>query len=354
MGVGAQVEENASLDVSQLQEEVTVVAESPVVDTTSNEVGANYGRDWVENAPLRRSSFLDLVAAAPGSQQVEDGSGRTMVYGSSYDENSFQLDGVDITDNYFNEYSAEPNTDAIEEVEVLSLGAPAEYGNLTGAVYNIVTRQGTNEFHGDLNFFYQADGLTSNNSDGLVNPDGTGVNECGDDSGATLSLDARPLSRLHGPAGGPIFKDKLWFFASYQYQRDGYWDIGVPTSVDGQKNATRAQELRDTTGTSFKLNWQLSAKHKFQGTFHYDKKASDTGIDIGFDPTTAWTRRSETPTPGLSYTGVLSDKTVVDVRYSGFYQKVSGYPTDPDQPRDLPHLLQPRHRLHQRRQLLLV
>ena len=74
----------------------------------------------MDNAPLRRNSFLDLVAAAPGSQQVEDGSGRTMVYGSSYDENSFQLDGVDITDNFFNEFAAEPNTDAIEEVEVLS------------------------------------------------------------------------------------------------------------------------------------------------------------------------------------------------------------------------------------------
>ena len=56
-----------------------------------------------------------------------------MVYGSGYDENSFQLDGVDITENFFNESSAEPNVDAIEEVEVLSLGAPAGYGNLTGA-----------------------------------------------------------------------------------------------------------------------------------------------------------------------------------------------------------------------------
>ena len=122
-----------------------------MVDTTSNEVGTNYDRDWVENAPLRRFSFFDLVAAAPGSLQGGDSSNasRTMVYGSSYDENSFQVDGVDITDNFFNEALAEPNTDAIEEVEVLSLGAPAEYGNLTGAVYNIVTRQGTNEFHGD-------------------------------------------------------------------------------------------------------------------------------------------------------------------------------------------------------------
>ena len=147
VGVGSTIEESPSLEMSQLQESVDVVAETSVVDTTSNEVGTNYDRNWVENAPLRRSSFFDLVAGAPGSLQGGDGSARTMVYGSSYDENSFQVDGVDITDNYFNEALAEPNVDAIEEVEVLSLGAPAEYGNLTGAVYNIVTRQGTNEFH---------------------------------------------------------------------------------------------------------------------------------------------------------------------------------------------------------------
>ncbi len=154
VGLGVTLEENASLEVSQREESVDVVAEASVVDTTSNEVGTNFDRDWVENAPIRRNSFFDLIGQAPGSLQGEAGSGngigRTMVYGSSYDENSFQVDGVDITDNYFNEALAEPNVDAIEEVEVLSLGAPAEYGNLTGAVYNIVTRQGTNDFHGDV------------------------------------------------------------------------------------------------------------------------------------------------------------------------------------------------------------
>ena len=114
-------------------------------------MGTNYDRDWVDNAPLRRFSFFDLVAAAPGSMQggrrqhAHDG-----VRIRRTTRTAFQVDGVDITDNYFNEALAEPNTDAIEEVEVLSLGAPAEYGNITGAVYNIVTRQGTNEFHGDL------------------------------------------------------------------------------------------------------------------------------------------------------------------------------------------------------------
>src|SRR5262245_53179839 len=337
VGLGVNIEQSASLEITQKQETVEVVAEAPVVDTTSNEVGANYDRTWVENAPLRRFSFLDLVAAAPGSQQVEDGSGRTMVYGSSYDENSFQLDGVDITDNYFNEYSATPNTDAIDEVEVLSLGAPAEYGNLTGAVYNIVTRQGTNEYHGDLNFFYQSDGLTSDNSSGLVNPDGTLLNECGDGSGNRCPWTRDRYHDFTAQIGGPIIKDKLWFFGSYQNQRDAYWDLGIPPEQGGTKNVFGRKNFEYDT-YFFKLNWQVSPKHKIQGTFHYDKRAEDLGIDIGYAPTTAWTRRTRTPTPGLSYTGVMSDKTVVDVRYSGFYGKVTGFPTDPNQPRDLPHL----------------
>src|SRR3990172_7772822 len=126
--VGGTIEASASLEVRKLEESIDVVGESSVVDTTSNEVGSNYDREWVDNAPLRRNTFFDLVAAAPGSLQGDDSGNafRTMVYGSSYDENSFQVDGVDVTDNFFNEALAEPNVDAIEEVEILSLGAPAE------------------------------------------------------------------------------------------------------------------------------------------------------------------------------------------------------------------------------------
>src|SRR5262249_35202539 len=93
VGLGTTVEQNANLEVSQLQEALDVVAEAPVVDTTSNEVGSNYDRSWVENAPLRRFSFFDLVKSSPGTLDGGDGSRRSMVYGSGYDENSFQLDG---------------------------------------------------------------------------------------------------------------------------------------------------------------------------------------------------------------------------------------------------------------------
>ena len=261
VGLGQQLEENASLEVSQLQESVEVVAESSVVDTTSNEVGSNYDRTWVENAPLRRYSFFDLVKSSPGTLDGGDGSRRSMVYGSGYDENSFQLDGVDITDNYFNESSAEPNVDAIEEVEVLSLGAPAEYGNLTGAVFNIVTRQGTNQFHGDVNYFHQSDGLTSNNTTSLKNPDGTFVDACGDNRCPWVRDTFKDFT---AQLGGPIVKDKLWFFASFQYQRDNYANVGVDPS-------NPLAYIRDGANRYLgKINWQINAQHKLVATFHHD------------------------------------------------------------------------------------
>jgi outer membrane receptor protein involved in Fe transport len=330
VSVGDTIEGSASLEVSALQESVEVKGVSSVVDTTSNQVGANYGREWVDNAPLRRNSFFDLVASAPGSLAGGDSNNtqRTMVYGSSYDENSFQVDGVEVTDNYFNEALAEPNTDAIEEVEVLSLGAPAEYGNLTGAVYNIVTRQGTNEFHGDLGFYLQSHGLTSDNTKGISNPDGSFMDAC--PSGETRCPWTRDkYTDLSAQLGGPVVKDKLWFFASYANQRDYYWDVGV----DSSDALTAARSRADRY--FFKLNWQLNPKHKLVGTFHLDDREDDAGLQLNSSPETAATRRQNTPTPGLGYTGILSDKTVVEVRYSGFYADVTMGPTDPGQPRDL-------------------
>ncbi len=333
VSVGGILEQNVALEVSQLLETVDVVGESSVVDTTSNEVGVNYDRNWVENAPLRRYSFFDLVAAAPGSLQGGDSfnsnSRRTMVYGSSYDENSFQVDGVDITDNYFNEAQAEPSVDAIEEVEILSLGAPAEYGNLTGAVYNIVTRQGTNAFHGDASFYFQPDGLTSNNTESTRNPDDSFLDACGDDASRRCPWTRDSFTDVTAQLGGPIVKDKLWFFGSYQNQRDSYFDVGIPTSNE-------LFRFRQPIDRYFlKLNWQLNPKHKVVANFHYDDRTDDEGLGLNRAPTTAFTRRTKTPTPGFAYTGVLSDKTVLDVRYSGFYGEVSGGPTDPNQPKDL-------------------
>ena len=146
MSLGGTAEVNVQLKVSTQSETVTVVAESPVVDSTTTQVSTNYSREWVENAPVRRFTFFDLINAAPGVSPSTSTSSRSQSFGSATNENMYLLDGTDFTAPLTGAAWPWPNTDAIEEVQVLSLGAPADYGNLAGAVFNVVTRQGSNTF----------------------------------------------------------------------------------------------------------------------------------------------------------------------------------------------------------------
>ena len=145
------VEIPIQLKVSTLQETVTVTGDSPVVNTASAEVSTNFNREWVESAPQRRFTFFDLINQAAGVSPATSTSSRSSAFGSSTTENSYQLDGTDFTAPSTGAAWPWPNTDAIEEVQVLSLGASAEYGNVQGAVFNVVTRQGCPDFHGDSN-----------------------------------------------------------------------------------------------------------------------------------------------------------------------------------------------------------
>jgi hypothetical protein len=330
VGLGATLEQSVTLELSTVAETLTVVAETPIVDTTSTEVGTTYSSDWIEAAPTRRYGFYDLVAHAPGAVKGGDGTiageRRTMVFGSSFDENAFQLDGVNVTDNYWSEGFSEPNSDAIEEVEVLSLGAPAEYGNVTGAVYNIVTKQGTNAFHGDAGYFVQTNGMTSNNTDDLTLPNGTFLNACSDVPTNRCPWTRGDYYEVSAQLGGPIVRDKLWFFGSYGHQQDEKTLVGV--------NANNPGAASDISKDRYmvKTNWQITSTQRLVANFHYDRSPQDSGYSYNETPSTAWLRTQRAPTPGAAYTSVLSDRTLLDIRYSGFYGGVSGYPVDPNAP----------------------
>jgi len=332
VNVGGTLEHNVSLDIGQLAETLTVTGESPIVDTTSSEVGTTFDKDWVENTPSRRYGFYDLVAQAPGTVKGGDGSiyseRRTQSFGSSFDENAFQLDGVNVTDNYWSEGFSDPNPDAVDEVEVLSLGAPAEYGNLMGAVYNVVTKQGTNQFHGDAGYFFQSDDLTSDNTKG-VTFNGKAVDACGDDPTKHCRWTRGDYYEVSATLGGPIVKDKLWFFSSYGRQKEQYTRVGVPVVAGSAQTNTKDRVM-------VKGTWQISPSQRFVGNFHMDKSPQDSGYSTNETPSTAWVRTQKAPTPGLSYTATLSNKTLLDVRYSGFYGSTTGYPSDPSQPLSQP------------------
>ena len=336
VSVGGTLEQNVGLEIGALSESVSVTAETPVVDTTSNEVGTTFDKDWVSNAPSRRFGFYDLLAQAPGAVKGGDGTAaaerRTMSFGGSFDENAFQLDGVNVTDNFFSEGFSEPNPDAIDEVEVLSLGAPAEYGNLMGAVYNIVTKQGTNQFHGDTSYFFQSQDLTSNNTQNVKFPNDKFADACADDPDARCPWTRGKYYEVTTQLGGPIVKDRLWFFGSYGHQKDKFTRVGVNSNLSGSAiNTTKDKVL-------LKGTLQLSPSQRLVGNFHRDKSPSDTGYSFNETPSTAWTRTQTAPTPGVAYTATISNRTLLDVRYSGFYGTVTGLPSDPSQPLSQPRI----------------
>ena len=145
VAVGSVVELDVSMKVGALEESITVSGESPVVNVVSSEVSTTYNRQWVESAPVKRFSYFDLINSAPGVSATSNVGQATNAQslGNSVNENSYQIDGTDISSTPW------VSTDAVQEVEVLQLGASAEYGNVQGAVFNIVTRMGGNQLHGD-------------------------------------------------------------------------------------------------------------------------------------------------------------------------------------------------------------
>src|SRR6185295_10975170 len=254
--LGGTVEINAQLKVSTLQETITVTGEAPVVNAASTQIATNLNRAWVENAPQRRFTFFDLINQAAGVSPATSTSSRSQAFGSSTNDNSYQLDGTDFTAPSTGAAWPWPNTDAIEEVQVLQLGASAEYGNVQGAVFNVVTRQGSNAFHGDGNFYFMNSGLTGRNT-----------TEAQDDG---LPYHRAEFKDTTWQIGGPAKRDKLWFFGSFQYQKDADSQPGTDAAFPARSAAKRI---------FWKVNYQINSSNKLQVQEHddyYDFPVSDT------------------------------------------------------------------------------
>jgi hypothetical protein len=253
----------------------------------------------VQSAPVRRFSYFDLINSAPGVSSTSNVGQSTsaQVLGNSTNENQYQIDGTDISSTPW------PNTDAIEEVQVLSLGASAEYGNVQGAVFNIVTRQGTNAFHGDLNTYYQSNALTGRNTTAAV------------DKGFPYNRDTYRDTTVQ--ASGPFVPDKFWFFGSLQYQRD--WDSqpGVDPNTPTKNDSRRM---------FYKFNYAITPKHRLMHGYHNDFYYIPDVATSFTAPSTVSISHGDNPTPNLVYTGVLSDKTFMEARYSGFFLHSSSNP----------------------------
>ena len=314
VSLGSTVEENVSLKLGQARgEEITVTGEGAVIDTQTNQVSTNYDKDWVRNAPVPRFTFFDLINAAPGVNSSATGSSRSTSLGSGTTDNAYMLDGTDFTAPLTGAAWPWPNTDAIEEIEVLSLGATAEYGNVLGAVFNVVTRQGSNAYHGDANVYFQSQGLTDRNTTDAQD-DGLPYNR-DKYNDATVQL------------SGPILKDRLWFFGSYQYQRDYQSFAGTPAEFPEKFAADRVFG---------KLNFQINSKNRLMFAYHDDYYEIPGDTTASTAPSTVGVETGHNPSPNVTWTSVFTDKTYFEARYSGFYGKDHGDPLISSEPRVRP------------------
>lgn len=215
------------LRVKGASETMEVIDEVPALQTDTAQVGTLIDSKTNEELPLASRNFVQLTLLSPGaltidpqtmntgsqtSQQIAgNGGGRPYINGNREQSNNFLLDGVDNNQASENAVGFTPSPDAIQEFNVITQNASAEFGNFQGGVISASIKSGTNSFHGDVFEFIRNDKFNANSWQNgfLPNPQGT----------IGLPKGAMRWNLFGGTIGGPIIKNKLFFFADYQGSR---------------------------------------------------------------------------------------------------------------------------------------
>lgn len=228
-----------------LTERVVVVAERTAVDTTNTSTHEVLDATYVNKLPLISRRYQQILTLFPG---VSNAGGFTLaqyhINGSRESQNGFRLDGASINDFVTGTFGLNINQNAIDRFELNTSGYQAEYGEQSGGIANIVTKSGTNTFEFLYSGFFRSDAYSAHT------PGAQGLWETSDSDG-TFSNNhlARPETQdwQELAIGGPIIKNKLWFFTSFQYWQE---DVGSLFN-----NSVRQG---DRYHGQVKLTWQAS------------------------------------------------------------------------------------------------
>ncbi len=206
-----------ALKVGQVSETLEVTGTAPVMQTDSTQVSTVINAATNDNLPLATRNYVQLTLLAPGAVSTDPSSfnngnntagygGRPLINGNREQANDFLLDGMDNNQVSDNLLGYTPAPDAIQEFNLITSNAPAEFGNFEGGIINATIKSGTNNFHGDVWEYFRNDVLNANSwSNDVAIP--------------TLPKAAVRWNMFGFTVGGPILKNRLFFFADYQGQR---------------------------------------------------------------------------------------------------------------------------------------
>jgi hypothetical protein len=251
VGAGATIERFVVLTVAGIAAVVHVEGGSRI-EARGSGFETRFGADYIRDIPGRRFSLFDLVKVAPGVSPTSVGNGTSntvSALGSGTNENTFLLDGTNFTCPCSGGAVAEPGIDVIQEVQVQTVGSSAEFGNIQGAVFNVITRQGGNAFQADASYYWQGAGLTARP---VILPLHRGTQPESGYERATYRDFATNI-------GGPVVRDRAWFFAGYQHLRDHDSQPGTDPAFP------RQYEQDKLLG---KLTWQVAPSLRLLSSFH--------------------------------------------------------------------------------------
>lgn len=296
---------------------VTVVATASKIDKTDVAVKENYSQEDILKLPVGRT-LAGITQLAPG---VTTGAGgRAAIGGSATYENKFLVNGADVNDNYFGTDVGLFIEDAIDETQILTNNVSAEYGRFTGGVVNAITKRGGNQFEGSFraNMTNQNwNAVLPNIAEYKKNPASTTPTIAAVDYRKSVVSKVNTVYTV--TVGGPILKDKLWFFFA---GRSAKTEASNSLPFSGVQYVQKNEETRYEAN----LTWQINSDHRILGSYlnrEVKNKNRAPLVNNTADPAGLSNRRDPLSLKTIAYDGVLSPSLNLNVTYTEKLQKIT-------------------------------
>lgn len=276
LNVGVTTTLDIILETSTIQETVVVTGKSPTVDREATTVVAILNDDFIKQIPATRDldTFFNMVPGVTGDT----------THGSSERDNSYNLDGVNVTDPVTGTRAGSFSMDIVEELSVQTGGVTAEQGSVRGAVVNVVTKSGGSKLSGMASIYYRHKSLQSDNTTGTVFE--------GEESG--FDYEVEPGINL----GGPLVQNKIWFFVNASFKKSIEFVNGYPYDEETNQPYDRLRLYPYA-----KLTFQLNPDNKLVLSYNFSNyKRNHRGAAYYRNVESTWLQTTPIHTVNLHYT----------------------------------------------------
>src|SRR5258706_5956435 len=301
---------------TSLRERIEVRASPQIVNLESTTTETRLSSEFIDSLPILGRNYQDVLALAPGVTDI-DGDGNPNIHGARDTDVITLVDGVSTSDPLTGKIGAQLNLGSIQEIEIKTSGAAAEFSRAQGGFANIITKSGGNEFKGTFKFFWRGQAL-----DG----DGAGIDDprlhggLGEQGLRDLKFnDFTPFLSLEGP----IVKDRAWFFMAHEYVQEE-----DPVNAVNTAFVAGTREFREFA----KLTWQATPNNRLAISLNYDpQKYLNQGLNGLTRVESGFTNRQGDPIVTVKLTTIINPYIALETSVARFDERPSLAPTlNPD------------------------